>query len=191
MDPSFTTSPRAQRVLERGGSLDCRAQLLSDGAAHPSPNDVASHNATNSSCWFLEGRDPSQPQPIHHFLRDLCCRLRLRHPEETVQYAGASNTGRVFRRHADGPGAAPLLKDRRFWENFLSSNSNALAGWNVNKSAGNGSLGWGGRRWGLESSEFGSNRVPDPPLPMPASLLRAHPTGPDSAHELLSLTFDC
>ena len=109
-------------------------------AAHESPNDVARHSATNSSWRFLKDRGRPLPQPIHHFLGDLCCGQRLQCPVEIVQHQGVSNIGDV----PDCSGAAPLLKDRKFWDNFFSFSSNALASWNVNNSAGNGPLGWNG-----------------------------------------------
>ena len=151
--PHITTSPRSQRVLVRGsGSLDCRAQLLCDGAAHQSPNDVTSHNATNSSCWFLEGRD--LPIATHLPLHEgLCCRQRLRHPEETVQHPGRfQHWTNVFRRHARWPwrsasperpeilGELPLVQFK-------------CTGWLKCQQIGRQWFSWmGGRRCGLETS---------------------------------------
>ena len=81
------------------------------------------HSATNSSCRFLKGRDPPQPQPIHHFFWDLRFGQGLRRPAETVQHPGRFQHGtEVFR-----GGAALLLKDRRSWNNFLSIKQNCFS----------------------------------------------------------------
>ena len=95
---TFTTGARRQIVLEgRCCTFNCWGQLLCDGPCDQSSYDITCHDASDTSCGFLQGCDSAHAKSRQNFFRDVPTSKALAHAPESC-----STMRRLEHSRADG-----------------------------------------------------------------------------------------
>ena len=143
---AFAPCTRRQCVLEwRCGHLDKKPCLLCNRLGDQTPDDVASHNAANSTCFLLQCCHPSHTHHVQHLSWNfVSCQMLSNLAKEFLCLVLSSMGFTCSVVIPDGSPAAPRLAHFNDFENKLWSNVKTLS--NRLNSSGTGSLGTRGRR---------------------------------------------